>query len=254
MFTLFYMLFKLYQWLQSLTTNLTRASEMFASVDDSEKSLIAAEHAFNLPDPSSKLLELIHAEPTISTIYSIAIIYIEHAQKFPSQIDKLVDVLASLKTSTITFNADARHDKPTQWSISQALQWQLHSLFSCELGFPEDGLVISSNGYLSASLLAAKTVKISLCPPHLLSDQVDCDLNFDNPENPCFNLATPATHQVRVLSACLLLSTCGSHLLGEFNIEPSNILTTLERIKNVGVVTDPHGQQLLKVCNSLIVL
>jgi hypothetical protein len=35
-------------------------------IDD--KPLIAAEHAFNLPDPTPKLLELIHAEPTLSTI------------------------------------------------------------------------------------------------------------------------------------------------------------------------------------------
>jgi hypothetical protein len=88
-------------------------------IDD--KPLIAAEHAFSLPNPTSKLLELIHAEPTLSTINAIAIIYIDHAKQFPSQVDKLVSALVNLKTSTITFNADARHDKPTQLSISKPL-------------------------------------------------------------------------------------------------------------------------------------
>jgi len=211
-------------------------------IDD--KPLIAAEHAFSLPDPTSKLLELIHAEPTLSTINAIAIIYIDHAKQFPSQVDKLVGALVNLKTSTITFNADARHDKPTQLSISQALESELHWLFSSE--YPRDGSVTSSNGYLSASLLAAKTVKVSLCSPHLFSDQVNCDLNYDNPENGRFDVAI---HQVCVLGACLLLTICGSHLLGQSNFDPSNILTTLERIKNVGVVKDPNGQQLLEVCN-----
>ena len=75
---------------------------------DSDKLLIAAELAFNLPDPTPKLLELIHAKPTLSTINAIAIMYIDHAKQFPSQVDKLVGALANLKTSTITFNADAR--------------------------------------------------------------------------------------------------------------------------------------------------
>ena len=75
-------------------------------IDD--KPIIAAELAFNLPDPTPKLLELIHAEPTLSTINAIAIMYIDHAKQFPSQVDKLVGALANLKTSTITFNADAR--------------------------------------------------------------------------------------------------------------------------------------------------
>jgi hypothetical protein len=211
-----------------------------------DKPLIAAEHAFNLPDPTPKLLELIHAEPTLSTINAIVIMYIDHAKQFLSQVDKLVGALANLKTSTITFNADARHDKPTQLSISQALKSELHSLFSSDLAYPKDGSVSSSNGYLSSSVLAAKTVKISLCPPHLISGQVDCDLNYENPENGRFDVAT---HQVRVLCACLLLTICGSHLLGQINFDPSNILNTLERIKNVGVVQDPHGQQLLEVCN-----
>ena len=131
-------------------------------------------------------------------------------------------------------------------SISQALESELHSFFSSDLACPKDGPVTSSNGYLSSSLLAAKTVKISLCPPYLFSGQVDCDLNYENPENGRFDVAT---HQVRVLCACLLLSICGSHLLGQINFDPSNILTTLERIKNVGVVKDPHGRQLLEVCN-----
>jgi len=213
---------------------------------DSDKLLIDAELAFNLPDPTPRLLELIHAMPTLSTINAIAIMYIDHANQFPSQVDKLVGALANLKTSKITFNADARHDKPTQLSISQALESELHSLFSSDLGCAEDGSVTSSNGHLSSSLLAAKTVKISLCLPSLVSGQVDWDLNYDNPENGRFDVAT---HQVRVLSACLLLSICGSHLLGQFNFDPSDILTTLERIKNVGVVKDPHGQQLLEVCN-----
>jgi len=213
-------------------------------IDD--KPLIATEHAFSLPDPTSKLLELIHAEPTLSTINSIVIIYVDHAKQFPSQVDKLVGALVNLKTSTITFNADARHDKPTQLSISQALESELHALFSSDLAYPTDGSVTSSNEYLSASLLAAKTVKNSLCRPYLFSDQVDCDLNYDNPENGRFDVAT---HEVRVLCACLLLSICGSHLLGQSDFDPSNVLTTLERIKNVGVVKDPHGQQLLEVWN-----
>ena len=125
-------------------------------IDD--KPLIAAEHAFNLPDPTPKLLELIHAEPTLSTINAIVIMYIDHAKQFLSQVDKLVGALAN-------FNADARHDKPTQLSISQALNSELHSIFSSDLAYPKDGSVTSSNGYLSSSLLAAKTVKISLCPP-----------------------------------------------------------------------------------------
>ena len=45
------------------------------------------------------------------------------------------------------------------------------------------------------------------------------------------------------------MSICGSHLLGQINFDPSNILTTLERIKSVDVVKDPHGQQLLEVRN-----
>lgn len=208
-----------------------------------DKPLVAAEHAFNLPDPTSKLLELIHAEPTVSTIDAIAIIYIDHANQFPSQVDKLVRTLANLQTSTITFNVDARYGKPTQLSISQAFEWELHSLFSS--AWPDDGSVTPSNKYLSTSLLAAKTVKIPLHFFHLLSDQVNCDLNYDNPEDGYFDVAT---HQVRVLSACLLLSICGSHLLGQFNFDPGNILTTLEKIKNVGVVKDAHGQQLLEVC------
>ena len=211
-------------------------------IDDIYKPLVAAEDAFNLPDPTSKLLELIHAEPTLSTIDAIAIMYIDHANQFPSQVDKLIGAFANLKTSTITFN-----DGRQQLSISQALNSVLHSLFSSDLACPTDGSVTPSNEYLSSSLLAAKTLKISLCPPHLLSGQVDCDLNYDNPENGRFDAAT---HQVRVLCACLLLSICGSHLLGQFGFDPSNILTILERIKNDGVVKDPHGQQLLKVCNN----
>ena len=210
-----------------------------------DNALNTAEHAFSLPDPTSKLLELIHAEPTLSTISAIVIIYIDHAQKFPSQVDKLVGALVNLKSSTFTVTASARFSKPTQISIAQALDSELYDFLGSELTCPDDGSVTSSNGYLSASLLSAKTAKNSLCDPSLFSYQVDRDLNYDDPEKGRFDVAT---HEVRVLCACLLLSMCGSYLIGQSNF-PSNVLTTLEKIKNVGVVKDPHGQRLLEVCN-----
>ena len=212
-----------------------------------DDTLNAAEHAFSLPDPTSKLLELIHAKPTLLTISAIVIICIDQAQKFPFQVDKLVGTLVNLKNSTITVNADARHSKPTQMSIAQALDSELYEFLGSELVCPDDGSVTSSNGYLSASLLFAKTVKNSLCSSRsLCSYQVDRDLNYEDPEKGRVDVAT---HEARVLSACLLLCMCGSYLMGQLNFDPSNVLTTLEKIKNVGVVKDPHWQRLLEVCN-----
>ena len=211
-----------------------------------DKPLIAAEEAFSLPDPTSKLLEVLNAEPTLSTIEAIAIVYIDHAVKFPSRVDILVSALVNLNTSTITFDADPRQDKPTQVSVSQVLYSELFPLFRSYFTYPFDVSVTSSNEYLSLSLLAAKTIKNSLCNPFLVSDQVDSDLNYDDPANGRLDVAT---HQVCVLCACLLLTICGSHLLGQSNFDPSNVLTALEKIKNVGVVKAPHGQELLEVCN-----
>ncbi len=75
-------------------------------------SLNAIRDAFNQPDPTQQLLELIRDHPELPTIGDIVVICLELVQQSPSQIDKLAGALVNLKGSTeITVAASDRLGK-----------------------------------------------------------------------------------------------------------------------------------------------
>jgi len=55
--------------------------------------LDAIRDAFNLPDPTPQLLELIRAHPELPTIGDIVVFYLELVQQSPSQIEVLSSTL-----------------------------------------------------------------------------------------------------------------------------------------------------------------
>ena len=86
----------------------------------------AAQEAFNIPDPTPQLLELIHAHPHISTIQDIVIVCYELILQSPSQVNELAGVLVNhLQTTTITITAYDRLRKPIRARIDWVLNEQL---------------------------------------------------------------------------------------------------------------------------------
>ena len=205
----------------------------------------AIREAFNLPDPTQQLLELIRAHPELPTVGDIVVIYLELVQQSPSQVDKLTSILANVKSSTeFTVAACNRLGKSVPIPIALAFDLELNELFCSELAGLNDALVTPSNEHLIASLLSAVAMKYSLCHPNSFSGTVHRGLYYQN-DTYRFDVAT---HQVLVLGACLQLSMSGSHFCGPEGFDASHLLSVLEGIKNVGVVKHPGGQQLLEVC------
>jgi len=81
----------------------------------------------------------------------------------------------------------------------------------------------------------------SLCNPYLFSDQVDRDLT-ENSEKGRFDVAT---YEV-VFFAPAFCSPCAGRIFwANLILIQATFLTTLQKIKNVGAMKDPHGQRLL---------
>lgn len=207
--------------------------------------LDAIRDAFNLPDPTPQLLELIRAHPELPTIGDIVVIYLELVQQSPSQIDKLTGTLVNLKSSTeFTIAANDRLGKSVPIVTALALNLELNELLSSELAHVKDASVTPSNEHLIASLLSAVAIKYSLCNSTAFSSAVDRGLCHQH-DTYRFDVAT---REVLVLGACLQLSMSGSYFCDQKGFDARHALGALERIKEVGVVKHPDGQRLLEVC------
>jgi len=199
------------------------------------------EDAFNLPDPTPRLLELVRAHPELPTITDLLVIYMELVEKSPIQIDKLTGALANLKNSNdISIDGYDRIGNPIAYTINN----ELEKIFGSRLDDLRDGSVVLSNEYLTTSLLSAAAMKYRLCDsiafPYavLRALEYQVETRFD-----------VATHEVLVLGACLQLSISGLYLCGLLRTGPDRVLFGLERIKRAGLLSHPNGQQLLEVCN-----
>jgi hypothetical protein len=204
----------------------------------------AIRDALNLLDPTQQLLEIIRDHPESLTIRDIVIIYFELIEQSPSQFNKLTCTLVNLKNSSeITVTTWDRFEKFVPISIALALDLELHELLGSELAGLNVGPIIPSNEHLIASLLSAVAVKHSLCLSSAFSGAVHRGLYYDSAPY----RYDVAAHQGLVLGACLQLSMNGSYFCGPNGFDAGQVLSALERIKNVGVVKHPDGQRLLEV-------
>lgn len=191
------------------------------------------------------MLEISRDHPKSLTIRDIVIIYFDLSAQSPSQINKLTCTLVNLKNSSeITVLYWDRYEKFVPISIALALDLELHELLGSELAGLNVRPIIPSNEHLIASLLSAVAVKHSLSLSFAFSDAVHRGLYYYDSALYCYDVAA---HQGLVLGACLQLSMNGSYFCGPNGFDAGQVLSALERIKNVGVVKHPDGQRLLEV-------
>ncbi|KAF8966796.1 hypothetical protein BDZ97DRAFT_1756386 [Flammula alnicola] len=174
--------------------------------------------AFNHPDPTPKLLELIKAHPQLPTITDLVSVYMGLVAVCPTQIDKFAGALVKLQSSTeTTVAATDDFGNRAQRQIAPVLIRELAGFHGGNLAVVEDH---------SAGAVAH-------------------GLHF---KDRCYRDA-PASREVLVLGACLQLLVCGSYLYGPAgtDVGKDDVLAALEVIKEEGIVENTNGQRLLEV-------
>ena len=198
--------------------------------------------AFNLSDPTPKLLELIHTHPDVPTITDLVVIYMELVEQDPPQIHKLTAALVNLKNSKeITVAGCDRLGNPIQIQIADSLRMELYELLGSSLAGTEDTAVTPCNEYLIASLLSATVMKFGLCDSPAFPAAVERDLDYQNTSG------VVNTDEVSVLGTCLQLCISGSYLCGPEGLDDGHVLSALEKIRKADILRHANGRRLLEV-------
>jgi len=203
--------------------------------------------AFNQPNPTPKLLELIRAHPQLPTITHLVSVYMELAAECPIHIDKFARALVDLQTtSEVTIAAYDAFGNPAQQNIAPLLNRELAGFHSGDLVAAEDTSITTSNDYLVASLLSATSMKYRLCDSPAQAGAVVHGLHFKDRR---YRDDAPASREILLLGACLQLLVAGSYLYGPTGTDAGkvDVLKALQDIQSEGIVKSQNGQRLLEV-------
>jgi hypothetical protein len=203
--------------------------------------------AFNQPDPTPKLLELIRANPELQTITDLVLVYMELVAESPTQIYKFAESLASVRQSTITVAGYDRLGNPAQQNIGHVFNDVFVGFHSTDLNDVKDKSVTPSNEFLIASLISAISMKYRFCDSPAQVGGLTRGLQYDDESYG----DDVSSREILVLGACLQLLVAGSYLYGPTGTDVGrvDVLGALERIKTADIVKGPNGQILLEVCD-----
>ncbi|KIM37504.1 hypothetical protein M413DRAFT_448554 [Hebeloma cylindrosporum] len=201
--------------------------------------------AFQNPDPTPKLLELISAHPRGQTITDLVSFYHEFVTKSPTQVNRLAGVMVEIKSSKgFTVVASDNVGNLAQQEIAPVLATELADYLGGFLAEAKDTFVTPSNEYLIASLLSATSMIYGLCDSPAQAGAVAHGLQLKDRRH----RDAPESKEVLVLGMCLQLLVAGSYLYGPTGTDTGKIdvLTALQDIKEEGIVKDANGQILLE--------
>jgi len=217
-------------------------AESFLNAED------AFRDAFNQPNPTPKLLELIKEHPQLPTIIHLVSVYLQLVAECPIQIDKFARALVDLQaTNDITIAAYDACGNPAQQNILPLLNRELAGFHSGDLGAAvEDTSITPSNDYFVASLLSATSMKYRLCDSPAQVGAVMHGLRVNDRRYRDDGLSS---REVFVVGACLQLLVTGSYLYGPTGTDTTkvDVLTALQDIRAEGIVKSQNGQRLLEV-------